>query len=221
MAELVLIRHGQSLWNAQNLFTGWTDIDLSEQGQAEAKQAAALLKKHNLLPDHVFSSVLTRAIRTAWIIMDELSLLGVPHAKHWRLNERHYGNLQGKNKQQMREEFGEEQVKLWRRSYSTRPPEAKIQKLPSFYEDLKHSPACESLEDTTQRVVAYWESTLRPCLENGKNVLVAAHGNSLRGLLKHLCQISEEAIVKLEVATGTPLLCTTLDHKKWSFSQLT
>lgn len=213
MHKVVLVRHGESTWNQENRFTGWTDVDLSPKGLTEAKEAGGLLKKEGFEFDQVYTSVLRRAIRTAWIIQDELDLLWLPVQRSWRLNERHYGSLQGLNKIEMTEKFGEAQVKIWRRSYDTPPPalEATDSRYPGFerkYADIPKNevPLTESLKDTVARVVPYWREVLAPAILSGKRVLVVAHGNSLRALMKYLDKISDSAIVEMNVPTGIPLI---------------
>jgi 2,3-bisphosphoglycerate-dependent phosphoglycerate mutase len=211
--KLVLVRHGQSIWNVANLFTGWTDVDLSELGCDEARQAGRELARAGVLPDVVFTSVLKRAIRTQWLMLEELDLLWLPVERSWTLNERHYGALQGLNKTQTVELHGEAQVKIWRRSYDIPPP-------PLPYDDPRHArfdrryadldphtlPATESLKDTLARVLPYWQSRLAPQLRAGRNVLIVAHGNSLRALVKMLDGLSETEVIDLNIPTGVPLL---------------
>ena len=211
--KLVLVRHGQSIWNLENLFTGWTDVDLSAQGCEEARQAGRELGREGILPDVVFTSVLKRAIRTKWLMLDELDLLWLPVTRSWRLNERHYGALQGLNKAQTVERHGEAQVKIWRRSYDIPPPPLKLddQRHPRFdrrYADVNASdlPSTESLKDTLVRVLPYWQQCIVPELKRGRQVLVVAHGNSLRALVKMLDGLSEQAVVELNIPTGVPLL---------------
>ena len=209
--NLILIRHGQSHWNQENRFTGWTDIDLSTQGKKEAKKAAELLKKNHLYFDLACTSVLKRAIRTLWINLDEMDQMWIPVIKTWRLNERHYGNLTGLNKTETIKKYGEEQVQLWRRSYSTTPPT-----LPTSiksdkdrrYKDIQKMPTGESLKQTKQRVLPFWTKTIRPYLQKNKTVLITAHGNSIRALIKHIENLSDEAITKVEVPTGVPIAYT-------------
>lgn len=212
MTRLILLRHGESVWNRDRIFTGWTDIDLSERGVAEAKEAARLLTVHEIQFDHCFTSVLKRAIRTLWILLDEMDLMWIPVSRSWRLNERHYGALQGRNKDETCREFGEEQVYLWRRSYSARPPpdDASAQKLRRERKYAKvppeQIPHGESLEDTIARVLPYWHSDIVPLLVDGYNPIVVAHGNSIRGIVKYLNEISDENISSLEIPTGMPLI---------------
>jgi 2,3-bisphosphoglycerate-dependent phosphoglycerate mutase len=208
---LVLLRHGQSTWNAENLFTGWVDVPLSELGEGEARRGGQLLAEAGLLPDLVHTSLLRRAISTANLALDEAGRHWIPVRRDWRLNERHYGALQGKNKKQTLEEFGEEQFMLWRRSYDTPPPEIALgdefgQDTDPRYADLGDAmPRTECLKDVVERMLPYWESAIVPDLRAGKNVLVAAHGNSLRALVKHLDGISDEDIAGLNIPTGIPL----------------
>jgi 2,3-bisphosphoglycerate-dependent phosphoglycerate mutase len=198
MSQLVFIRHGQSQWNKRNLFTGWVDVGLTEQGMQEAIQAGRLLKEKGYHFNQAYASVLKRSIHTLWTVLAQMNLSSIPVTKHWRLNERHYGDLQGKNKKETAEQFGAEQVKIWRRSYDT-PPPAKT-------DQVGNEPASESLKDTVDRVVPYWEQTIYPQWKAGHAILIAAHGNSLRGLIKHLVGISEEDIVQLEIPTGVPII---------------
>jgi len=210
MRKLVLLRHGESDWNRENRFTGWTDVDLSEKGIAEARAAGRLLKADGYAFDLAHTSVLKRAIRTLWIALDELAQMWLPVEKSWRLNERHYGALQGLNKAEMAAKYGEQQVLVWRRSYDTRPPE--LDRADARYEgkDPRYAgievPRTECLKDTVERVVPYWESSIAPAVRAGRRVLIAAHGNSLRALVKYLDGISDPAIVKLNIPTGIPLV---------------
>jgi 2,3-bisphosphoglycerate-dependent phosphoglycerate mutase len=211
--KLILVRHGQSIWNVENLFTGWHDVDLSDQGRREAAQAAKQLLAENLNIDLAFTSVLKRAIRTLWIIMDGMDRMWVPVERSWRLNERHYGALQGLNKAQTVEKHGEAQVKIWRRSYDIPPPPLALddQRHPRFDPrytgiDLKLLPSTESLKDTLARVQPYWTSRIAPELRSGRNVMVVAHGNSLRAMVKMLDNVSESEITELNIPTGVPLL---------------
>ncbi len=211
--KLILVRHGQSIWNVENLFTGWYDVDLSDQGRREAAQAGRELLKENLTIDIAFTSVLKRAIRTLWLILDEMDRMWIPIESSWRLNERHYGALQGLNKAQTVEKHGEAQVKIWRRSYDIPPPALELTdprhpKLDVRYEgiDASELPAAESLKDTLQRVMPYWHSRIAPELRAGRNVMVAAHGNSLRAMVKMLDNVPEKDIVELNIPTGVPLL---------------
>jgi 2,3-bisphosphoglycerate-dependent phosphoglycerate mutase len=209
----MLVRHGQSIWNLENLFTGWTDVDLSEQGIGEARQAGREIKAAGFVPDIVFTSLLKRAIRTKWLLLDEMDLVWLPVERTWRLNERHYGALQGLDKAQTVAQHGEAQVKIWRRSYDIPPP-------PLDWNDPRHPrfdrryagvdpqllPATESLKDTLARVLPYWHERIAPELRAGRNVLIVAHGNSLRALVKMLDDMSDAAIVELNIPTGVPLL---------------
>jgi 2,3-bisphosphoglycerate-dependent phosphoglycerate mutase len=210
MRKLVLLRHGESDWNRENRFTGWTDVDLSDKGIAEARAAGKLLKAQGYAFELAYTSVLKRAIRTLWIALDELEQMWLPVEKSWRLNERHYGALQGLNKAQMAAKYGEEQVLVWRRSYDTRPPELDAGDPRYEGKDPRYAgvavPRTECLKDTVARVVPYWESTIAPAVRSGKRVLMAAHGNSMRALVKHLDGLSDEAIVKLNIPTGIPLV---------------
>lgn len=206
---LALVRHGQSQWNQKNLFTGWTDIDLSDKGVQEARKAGQLLKKKEIIFDKAFSSVLKRAIRTLWLILDEMDLMWVPVTKSWRLNERHYGDLQGKNKAQTRELYGEKQVKIWRRDFFTKPPDIKTQPaLSAAYKEVKTLPKGESLKDTSERLIPFWKQEIRPEIKQGKSLLIAAHGNSLRALIKHLENIPDDKIHELNIPTGKPIIYT-------------
>ena len=213
MIKLVLLRHGESIWNKENLFTGWTDVDLSDQGKAEAKKAGELLKAEGLSFDVAFTSVLKRAIRTLWITLDELDLMWIPVEHSWRLNERHYGALQGLNKAQTAAKYGDEQVLVWRRSYDVPPPtlEETDPRSPSGdprYRELSSSelPLTECLKDTVARFLPYWHQTIVPAIQSGKKVIIAAHGNSLRALVKYLDEIADEDIVGLNIPTGVPLV---------------
>jgi len=213
MYKLVLVRHGESIWNKENRFTGWTDVDLSEKGIQEAKEGGEVLKKEGYAFDLAFTSVLKRAIRTLWIILDQMDLMWIPVVRDWRLNERHYGSLQGLNKSETAAKFGEEQVKIWRRSYDTPPVplEASDPRSPAFdhrYKGLKKNeiPLTECLKDTVARVIPFWNDTLAPAIKSGKKVLVAAHGNSLRAMVKFLDNIPDSEIVELNIPTGIPLV---------------
>ena len=211
--QLVLVRHGQSIWNKENLFTGWTDVPLSEQGVAEAKEAGQLLKAKGYNFDIAHTSLLTRANTTLTIILEEMETTWLPTCKSWRLNERHYGALQGLNKEETAQKYGDDQVLLWRRSYDTLPPlltdtdprhpmhERRYATL-----DARTLPSGESLKTTLDRVIPYWEDHIAPDLKSGKNVIIAAHGNSLRALIKYLENIADDAIVALEIPTGNPLI---------------
>ncbi|MGW0176819.1 phosphoglyceromutase [Rhodococcus sp. NPDC003322] len=207
---LVLLRHGESEWNAMNLFTGWVDVPLTDKGVAEGKRAGQLLKEHDLLPDVLYTSLLRRAISTANIALDAADRHWIPVVRDWRLNERHYGALQGKNKAQTKAEYGDEQFMLWRRSYDTPPPPIEAgseysQDADPRYANLEQVPLTECLLDVVKRLIPYWEDTISQELLAGKNVLVAAHGNSLRALVKHLDGISDEDIAGLNIPTGIPL----------------
>lgn len=210
--KLVLVRHGQSTWNLQNLFTGWVDVDLSEQGRTEAQQAGQLLKEQGFQFDMAFTSVLKRAIRTLWMILDEMDLMWLPVERSWRLNERHYGALQGLDKAQTAQKHGAEQVKLWRRSYDVPPPPLSLDdpRHPRFerrYASLQPAqvPAAESLKTTLDRVLPCWQERLAPELAAGRDVLVVAHGNSLRALVKMLDGMSDADIVEFNIPTGVPI----------------
>lgn len=208
-STLVLVRHGKSEWNKQDLFTGWVDVDLAPEGIEEAKKAGQKLKDLNIAFEAAHCSMLKRAIKTCWLMLDVMDRVNLNLKYHWRLNERHYGGLQGKNKAQTRTEFGDEQVKIWRRSFDIKPPLLeKPQTLPANYLGLTVMPKAESLKDTIDRVLPYWDSDLYPTLKLGKNLLVVAHGNSLRGLVKHLLKISDQDILNFEIATGDPLIFT-------------
>ncbi len=209
--KLVLCRHGQSEWNLKNLFTGWTDVDLTDTGRREAVDAGKTLAGLDFEFDIAFTSVLTRAIRTLWLVMDELDRLWIPVVRDWRLNERHYGALQGLNKAETAQKYGEDQVHIWRRSYATPPPELELddERHPAHdvrYAGIEGLPATESLATTLDRVVPCWQELIAPQLADGKNVLIAAHGNSLRALVKMLDQISEEEITGFNIPTGIPIL---------------
>lgn len=211
--NLILLRHGESDWNAKNLFTGWVDVDLNDAGRAEAQRGGALLAEQGLLPDVVHTSVLIRAIHTAQITLDVLGRSWLPVRRSWRLNERHYGALQGKDKAQTRAEFGEEQFMIWRRSYDTPPPEIADDAEYANFSDPRYAdlppelrPRTECLKDVLARALPYWYDQIVPDLRAGKQVLVAAHGNSLRALVKHLDQVSDDDIVGLNIPTGVPLL---------------
>jgi len=211
--KLLLLRHGQSIWNLENLFTGWIDVDLSEQGRQEAQEAGRLLKAEGIAFDVAFTSVLKRAIRTLWMALDEMDLMWLPVERTWRLNERHYGALQGLNKTQTVEKHGADQVKIWRRSYDIPPPPLPTTDPGHPRFDRRYAgvpagelPSCESLQDTLARVLPFWNARIAPELLAGRNVLVAAHGNSLRALVKMLDGMSDSAIVELNIPTGVPLL---------------
>jgi 2,3-bisphosphoglycerate-dependent phosphoglycerate mutase len=211
--KLILVRHGQSVWNVENLFTGWHDVDLSDQGRQEAAQAGRELQREKIEPHIAFTSVLKRAIRTLWLILDTSDRMWIPVERSWRLNERHYGALQGLNKAQTVEKHGEAQVKIWRRSYDIPPPalspdDPRHPRFDPRYADVDPAslPATESLKDTLSRVLPYWESRIVPELRANKNVLIVAHGNSLRALIKMLDMMSESAIVEFNIPTGVPIL---------------
>ena len=213
MFKLVLLRHGESTWNQENRFTGWTDVDLSDKGRKEAAEAGRLLKEGGYVFDVAFTSVLRRAIRTLWTTLDALDLMWIPVVKNWRLNERHYGALQGLNKAETAAKHGDAQVKIWRRSYDIPPP-------PLTREDERYSgrdrryaslapseiPLTESLKDTVARFLPYWHETIAPMVQSGERVIIAAHGNSLRALVKYLDNIPEDEIVELNIPTGIPLV---------------
>jgi 2,3-bisphosphoglycerate-dependent phosphoglycerate mutase len=210
--KLVLVRHGQSIWNLENLFTGWVDVDLTEQGRREARDAGQLLKAEGYEFDLVFTSVLKRAIRTMWIVLDEMDLMWLPVERSWRLNERHYGALQGLDKAQTVAKHGAEQVKVWRRSYDIPPPALSLddERHPRFdrrYASLKPEelPSTESLKMTLERVAPYFNTRIAPELKAGRNVLIVAHGNSLRALVKMLDQMSDSDIVEFNIPTGVPI----------------
>ncbi len=213
MHKLVLMRHGESQWNLENRFTGWTDVDLTETGREQARQAGQLLKREGFDFDLAFTSVLKRAIRTLWIALDEMDRMYVPVEPSWRLNERHYGALQGLNKAETAAQYGDEQVLVWRRAYAIAPnplPEGD-ERLPSAdprYADIDPAllPNTECLKDTVERVVPYWDEAIAPAIRAGKNVLIAAHGNSLRALIRHLDNVSDDEIVNLNIPTGQPLV---------------
>lgn len=211
--KLVLLRHGQSTWNLENLFTGWVDVDLSELGHLEAKEAGQLLREEGIAFDIAFTSVLKRAIRTLWYSLDEMDLMWLPVERSWRLNERHYGALQGLDKAETVARHGAEQVKIWRRSYDTPPPPLAQDDPQNPRFDRRYAsvpaaeiPTSESLESTLDRVMPYWSGRIAPELKAGRNVLIVAHGNSLRALVKMLDKISKEKIVELNIPTGVPLL---------------
>lgn len=213
MAKLVFIRHGQSEWNLKNLFTGWVDVNLSEKGEQEAKEAGRKLKEVGIEFDQAYTSVLTRAIKTLHFALEESGQLWVPETKTWRLNERHYGALQGQNKAEAAEKFGEEQVHIWRRSYDVLPPLLSADDEGSAANDRRYAnldprivPGGENLKVTLERVIPFWEDHIAPDLLAGKNVIVAAHGNSLRALTKYIEQISDEDIMNVEMATGQPVV---------------
>jgi 2,3-bisphosphoglycerate-dependent phosphoglycerate mutase len=218
MHKIVLLRHGESIWNKENLFTGWTDVDLSPRGRDEAKDAGVILKREGYRFDIVFTSVLKRAIRTAWIVLDEMDLMWIPVQCDWRLNERHYGALQGLNKAETAAKYGAEQVQLWRRSYAVRPPalcdtDLRYPGNDPRYNTLANSqlPLTESLKDTVARFLPCWQELIAPSIRASEKVLIAAHGNSLRALVKYLEDIDDQQIVDLSIPTGIPLV-EELDH---------
>ena len=213
MYKVVLLRHGQSTWNLENRFTGWTDVDLTPRGIEEARQSARLLCDGGYNFDVAYTSVLKRAVRTVWIVLDDMDLMWLPVVRHWRLNERHYGGLQGLNKAETAEKHGEDQVKIWRRSYSTPPPAVEMTDERHPGHDPRYAglspdelPRAESLKDTVERFLPYWHETIAPDIRSGRRVLIVAHGNSLRALVKYLDDISEEQIVGLNIPTGIPLV---------------
>jgi 2,3-bisphosphoglycerate-dependent phosphoglycerate mutase len=211
--KLVLLRHGESAWNKENRFTGWTDVDLSEKGIAEAGEAGKILKEQGFIFDMAFTSVLKRAIRTLWITLDNMDLMWIPVFRSWQLNEKHYGALQGLNKSETAKKYGEDQVLLWRRAYDIQPP-ALLKNDPRHpvndprYKELdkKDIPSTECLKDTVERFLPYWHNNIMPVLKRGKRVLISAHGNSLRALVKYLDNISDNDIVNLNIPTGMPLV---------------
>lgn len=211
--KFVMLRHGQSTWNLENRFTGWTDVGLSEQGDAEAHEAGKILRDGGYIFDLAITSVLKRAIKTLWIVLEEMELEWIPVSNAWQLNERHYGSLQGLNKAEMAAQFGEAQVKIWRRSYDVPPPVLELNdpRHPRFdprYASLKPEelPSTESLKLTLERVLPYWHSTIAPIVKSGQRLLIAAHGNSMRALVKYLDNISDEVITELNIPTGIPLV---------------
>jgi len=213
MYKIVLIRHGESEWNKANLFTGWTDVDLSEKGNLEASEAGKRLKAEGFVFDEAFTSVLKRAIRTLWIVLDEMDLMHTPINHDWRLNERHYGALQGLNKAETAQKYGEDQVLVWRRSFDTPPPALKKDDERYPGQDPRYShleegkiPLCESLKDTVARTMPFWNEVIIPRLAAGRKMIIAAHGNSLRAIVKSLDHISDDEIVSLNIPTGIPLV---------------
>ncbi len=213
MIKLVVVRHGESTWNKENRFTGWTDVDLSEKGRQEAKEGGQVLRAEGYTFDVAYTSVLKRAIRTLWTVLDEMDLMWIPVHRSWRLNERHYGALQGLNKAETAAKFGEEQVKIWRRSYAIPPPPltSEDERFPGRdprYRNLSREelPLTECLKDTVARFLPLWHETIAPDIRSGRNVLIAAHGNSLRALVKHLDNIPEKEIIELNIPTGMPLV---------------
>jgi len=211
MHKLVLLRHGQSVWNLENLFTGWTDVGLSGRGAAEAMQAGNILKEEGFRFDVAYTSVLCRAIKTLWLVLEEMDLMWLPVIKNWRLNERHYGALQGLNKAEVAARHGDEQVLIWRRSYAVQPPalsddDPRLNPNDPRYQELGDNiPRTESLKDTVERFLPYWKEVIAPAIKQ-QRVLISAHGNSIRALIKHLDQVSDEEIVGLNVPTGIPLV---------------
>lgn len=219
MHRVVLLRHGESTWNRENRFTGWTDVDLSDQGRSEAREAARLMAVEKYEFDVAYTSLLKRAIRTLWIVLDELDMMWIPIHGSWRLNERHYGALQGLNKAETAAQYGEAQVKIWRRSYDTPPPPVSPEDPSHPSRDRRYQglaageqPLTESLADTVARFLPYWQSTIAPSIRAGKRVLIAAHGNSLRALVKHLDQMSDQDVVDLNIPTGIPLVYVLNDN---------
>ena len=210
MPSLILVRHGQSQWNLENRFTGWWDVDLTEKGEAEARAAGQLLAEKGLLPTVAFTSLQTRAIRTLHLALENCGRLWIPETKDWRLNERHYGGLTGLDKAETAAKHGDEQVKIWRRSFDTPPPPLAADSEFSLAQDARYAgidvPVAESLKDTIARVLPYYESAILPALKAGETVIVSAHGNSLRALVKHLSQISDADILELEIPTGQPIV---------------
>jgi len=213
MLKLVLLRHGESEWNRANRFTGWKDVDLTEKGMAEAREAGRLLTENGFTFDMAFTSVLKRAIKTLWLTLEEMDLMWIPVHRSWRLNERHYGALQGLNKAETAAKYGDEQVLIWRRSYDTRPPalEKTDPRYPgkdARYKSLAETdiPHCECLQDTVNRFLPYWHETIAPAIRTGNQVIIVAHGNSLRALVKYLDDILDEEIVQLNIPTGMPLV---------------
>jgi len=213
MYKVVLLRHGQSQWNLENRFTGWHDVDLTDQGQEEARSAGQVLKENGFVFDKAYSSVLKRAIRTLWLALEELDQVWLPVRRHWRLNERHYGALQGLNKAETAEKHGEDQVLIWRRSYDIPPPP--MEKTDEGYagNDIRYAnmaeediPLTECLKDTVDRFLPYWHETIAPEIKAGQRIIIAAHGNSLRALVKYLDDLSEEEVLKLNIPTGMPLV---------------
>jgi len=211
--KLVFLRHGQSTWNMENKFTGWTDVDLSDHGVREAHVAGKVLKSEGYSFDLAYTSVLKRAIRTLWIVLEEMDLMWIPVHCSWKLNERHYGALQGLNKQATAEKYGDEQVHIWRRSYDIQPPPLALtdRRHPGFDPRYAHLnpddlPSTESLKDTLNRVLPYWQQTLLPALKQGRRMIISGHGNSIRALVKHLEQVSDEDIMGVNIPTGIPLV---------------
>lgn len=221
MYKIVLLRHGESAWNKENRFTGWTDVNLTSKGEEEARNAGVLMKEAGFQFDIAFTSVLTRAVRTLWLALQEMNLVWIPVINSWRLNERHYGALQGLNKAETAKKYGDEQVHIWRRSYDTQPPALTPddERYPGHdrrYKDLtdKEIPLTECLKDTVARFLPYWHETIVPVVKSGKRVLIVAHGNSLRALVKYLDNVSEQDIVELNIPTGIPLVYELDDNLK-------
>lgn len=221
MVEVVLLRHGESTWNKENRFTGWTDVDLSGKGVEEAHRAGRLLKENGYKFDVAFTSVLKRAVRTLWIVMDEMDAMWIPVHNSWRLNERHYGALQGLNKAEMASKYGEEQVLIWRRSYDVRPPSLEPADSRNPANDIRYKnlnpqdiPLTECLKDTVARFLPYWHETIVPVIQSGKRVIITAHGNSLRALVKYLDNIPDKEITELNIPTGIPLVYTLDDQMR-------
>ena len=221
MKKIVLLRHGESTWNQENRFTGWTDVDLTPQGIQEAQSAGRLLREHGFAFDIAYTSVLKRAIRTLWIVLDEMDQMWIPIQHTWRLNERHYGALQGLNKAETAAQYGDEQVLIWRRSYNVRPPaltvdDTRYAGADPRYKNLSHHdiPVTECLKDTVARFLPYWNATIAPQVQAGKSVIIAAHGNSLRALVKYLDNISDEDILNCNIPTGVPLVYELDDNLK-------
>ena len=221
MKKIVLLRHGESTWNKENRFTGWTDVDLTPQGIQEAQSAGRLLREHGFAFDIAYTSVLKRAIRTLWIVLDEMDQMWIPIQHTWRLNERHYGALQGLNKAETAAQYGDEQVLIWRRSYNVRPPaltvdDTRYAGADPRYKNLSDNdiPVTECLKDTVARFLPYWNTTIAPQVQSGKSVIIAAHGNSLRALVKYLDNISDEDILNCNIPTGVPLVYELDDNLK-------
>jgi len=219
--KLVLLRHGESIWNKENKFTGWTDVDLSDRGIKEAKKAGQILKKEGYVFDIAYTSVLKRGIRTLWIVLDEMDLMWIPIYNSWRLNERHYGALQGLHKDELAAEVGEEQVLLWRRGYDIQPPPLKTTDPRYPGEDPRYRnltpdeiPVTESLKNTVERFLPYWHDTIAPSVKQGNKIIISAHGNSLRALVKYLDSLSDEEVVSLNIPTGIPLIYELNDDLK-------
>ena len=221
MYKLVLLRHGESVWNKENRFTGWTDVDLSEKGIAEAKKAGQLLKKAGYTFDIAYTSVLKRAIHTLWLVQEEMNLAWFPVYRSWRLNEKSYGDLQGLNKAEIAQKYGEEQVLLWRRGFDVKPPALDITDSRNPLNDIKYQkikksllPSSESLKDTIERFLPYWHETIKPSIIEKQKILIVAHGNSLRALVKHLDNLSDKEILKINIPTGIPFVYELDNHLK-------